>query len=271
MFEIFGNYHWLYLAIIALLFFIFDQLLALLNNKTQHRILFVLTLVNVGVHFAKALTKDYVSDNIMYFNMTLTNLCAVNTVLYPLVMLTKNKLITNFFQFMGVASGIMAMVFIYEYDGVRPLDIDLVRYFLTHFILMFVSFELVRTNFVKYNYRNSIFFGIIFLLEQGIIYYDALLCKKYGLIDYITICNQSFIFGVNQESMNFFNLLSWMIPDRFYQDGVVTPVLWQVGPAFYATIIIFLISILFVDREGFQKDIKKIKNLFINKYDRIDE
>ena len=70
--------------------------------------------------------------------MSLSNLCAVNVVLYPFIIKINNKWLNYYFQFIGIISGIVAIIYPYELVNFNAFNIESIRYFVTHFILLFI-------------------------------------------------------------------------------------------------------------------------------------
>lgn len=265
MFQLFNLYHWIYIFITIILFIALDKILMKMDSNKQYKFLFGLSLINFGIHFIKVLLDIGSSFTTMIYRIALTNLCAVNTVLYPLILKIKNRYLLNFFEFMGFFSGIIALIFCYDLNGTQPFRVENIRYWITHFLLLFISLELMRTKLVKFNYRTLFFCYLCFFIEQGIIHLNNYILYITNITNCIDYSNASFTYGIGDAVLPYLGFVKYFIPNIFFKDGIYTPVLWLLVPMLLVLILAFIISIIFFDREHFKKDFIKIKGCFKKK------
>lgn len=259
MFQLFNIYHLIYIFITLVIFTLLDRFLIKMSNEKQFKFLYGLTIVNFIIHFLKVLVEFELSLSSKIYRIALTNLCAVNTFIYPFVLKFKNKILVNFLEFIGFFSGVVALVFCYDLNGTEPFILSNIRYWFTHFILMFVSFELIRTKQVKYDYRNVWYFYFLFFIEQIIIYLNDYILFVTNIIDRIDYSNGAFTYGIRESVLPYLGFVNYIIPSFLYQDGVYTPVLWMITPMILVLIVAFIISVTLIDRKHFVEDFKKIK------------
>ena len=265
MFQLFNLYHWIYIVIATILFILLDRVLIKIEKDKQYRFLFILSIANFCIHFLKVLLEPEASQTSKIYRTALTNLCAVNTFFYPFVLKSKNKSLLNYFEFMGFFSGLIALVVCPDLNDTVPFKIENIRYWITHFILMFISFELMRTKMVKFSYRLLPFCYLCFFIEQGIIYLNDYVLFVSGVTDCIDYSNASFTYGIKDSFQPYLGFANYLIPSIFYKDGIYTPLLWMIFPMLVVLLLAFIFTIIFIDREQFIADFKKIKEYIKDK------
>ena len=266
MFELFNIYHYIYLILIVFGFLYLDKYFSSLSKDKKNKYLFILSIFNFVIHFLKVFLYPYKEVSTQFYYLSLSNLCAVNVVLYPLILKINNKILNNYFMLFGFISGVIAILYPYELVNFNAFNIESIRYFITHFILLFISFNLFKEK--KLNYRYLIFSYFIFFIEQGLILLNDLIFFKLDIIPNIDYSNGSLLYGINNKLESIKWGIDLFILDTFKTNEGYVYLLWQITPSLVLFVIIFIVVILFIDNRRFKNDWYKVKYYLIRKFNK---
>ena len=266
MFELFNIYHYIYLILIVFGFLYLDKYFSNLSKDKKNKYLFTLSLFNFVIHFLKVFLYPYKEVSTQFYYLSLSNLCAVNVVLYPLILKINNKILNNYFMLFGFISGVIAILYPYELINFNAFNIESIRYFITHFILMFISFNLFKEK--KLNYRYLFISYFIFFIEQGIILLNDFIYFKLDIIPNIDYSNGSLLYGINKKLESIKWVIDLFILDTFKTNEGYIYLLWQITPSLVLFVIIFIVVILFIDNRRFKNDWYKVKYYLIRKFNK---
>ena len=266
MFELFNIYHYIYLFLIVFGFLYLDKYFSSLSKDKKNKYLFTLSLFNLVIHFLKVFLYPYKEVSTQFYYLSLSNLCAVNVVLYPLILKINNKILNNYFMLFGFISGVIAILYPYELVNFNAFNIESIRYFITHFILLFISFNLFKEK--KLNYRYLIFSYFIFFIEQGLILLNDLIFFELDIIPNIDYSNGSLLYGINKKLESIKWVIDLFILDTFKTNEGYIYLLWQITPSLVLFVIIFIVIILFIDNRRFKNDWYKVKYYLIRKFNK---
>ena len=262
----------------------FFGLYFLLRNKKPMTIKIVLSSLAIFalvLHFCKGLFPPYSLDYDRHLRDSwFINICGANIALFPIFMLTKNKHIKDYMFYLGVTSGIIAVL--YPIDPMLKENqaaewIDIVRFYIHHNLLWYIPLLLVVLKVHKLDYRRVWSTPIIFLCVLGFIMLNQVLQSELGFIPLrgddihsITYINNSLIWGPDGTISK---LIEWAVPDVFKTIPVgpnkgeikYWPWFWLVVPSFVILILVsFGLSMIF-DHQHFKNDVIKIKNFISEK------
>ena len=266
MFELFNIYHYIYLILIVFVFLYLDNYFSSLSKDKKNKYLFILSIFNFIIHFLKVFLYPYKEVSTQFYYLSLSNLCAVNVVLYPLILKINNKILNNYFMLFGFISGVIAILYPYELINFNAFNIESIRYFITHFILMFISFNLFKG--MKLNYRYLFISYFIFFIEQGIILFNDFIYFKFDIIPNIDYSNGSLLYGINNKLESIKWIIDLFILDTFKTNEGYIYLLWQITPSLVLFLIIFIVVILFIDNRRFKNDWYKVKYYLIRKFNK---
>lgn len=266
MFALFNIYHYMYLILIVIGFVYLNRYLSNLNKEKRNKLIFIFSIVNLIIHFVKVFLYPYTEVTTQFYYLSLSNLCAVNVVLYPLILKINNKVLNNYFMLFGFISGLIAILYPYELVNFNALNVETLRYFVTHFILMFISFYLFKEKNLNYRY---LFIGyFIFFIEQSIILLNDFIFYKLNIIPSISYSNGSLVYGINSKLDVIKDIINLFILDVFKKGNGYIYLLWQITPSLILFLIIFIICILFLDNRRFKNDWYRIKYFLIRKFNK---
>ena len=130
-------YIWLIVTIVLL--GLGAYLMRNLQEKTQMRILFGMTLFAWVVHFSRYWLDPNLKTHTLFFE----DLCGFNTMLYPFLFKMKNKVTKDIMYFVGMVFASHSLFYPNNIDGDPILFYNTIRFFLAHFILVAVPLWLV--------------------------------------------------------------------------------------------------------------------------------
>lgn len=266
MFELFNIYHYIYLILIVFVFLYLDNYFSSLSKDKKNKYLFILSIFNFIIHFLKVFLYPYKEVSTQFYYLSLSNLCAVNVIFYPLILKINNKILNNYFMLFGFISGVIAILYPYELINFNAFNIESIRYFITHFILMFISFNLFKG--MKLNYRYLFISYFIFFIEQGIILFNDFIYFKFDIIPNIDYSNGSLLYGINNKLESIKWVIDLFVLDTFKTNEGYIYLLWQITPSLVLFVLIFIVVILFIDNRRFKNDWYKVKYYLIRKFNK---
>ncbi len=253
----------------------------LLKNRsttTQKIVLWSLLAFGLLLHFLKVYIPPYSVDEArMLRDSWLVNICAANIGLFPFFFFSKNKWIKDYMFYIGVISGLLALVYPEE-----PLaktnqlgeQLDIVRFYYHHWLVMAVPLLMVLLGLHAPSYKRILSAPTGLLLLMLFIMLNQIFQSELG---YIPLRDQGDFFGIGYKNTSYIwgpgtndaigDFLAIFTPDFFktvpvgqYAGQVkYWPWFWIVVPAYVlVTPLAFLISMIF-DHKNFKEDVKTLK------------
>lgn len=281
----FGNI-W-YFTIIVIAIFTIILLFRYLRTKdeeTKYKFLYKLTIINVIFHFLRLIFPPYVHDFRKYTNLRVLrvvgfeNICAVNTLLGPFLYKSKNKYIKDYYMFVGFIGGLVAMIIpINPYTSRELFSFDMMRYFISHFILLIVPLFSYIFKLHTFNYRRFWCLPISFFACLTIIYLNENITYDLGWVEEKR--NFSLIYGIPENLPSKFQplakFLTSIVPDNFKNyvgpDGNIvafTPLLWMITPFIVIVLPLSFIFNVCLDFKNFKLDSINLYNKIKNKFQK---
>lgn len=267
----YGNiFYFLFPMVAAAIFFGFYFLLKGRSRRFCYWFIFGLLAFNLAVHFTKLLFEPYRSNlPILYRKITPENICAVSTIVFPFIYLSKNKTLKDYMFYMGVLSGIAATFIPVEAIGFSPVYYDTIRFYVCHSILWIAPLLMTVYGLHTLDYRRIwkapfVFFGVlgIIVVNEVIIFRVGLLDDKFQSLEDMfnpSIRNSSFIFGPTPGLEKAAVILTALCP-KFLKFSPITgeamywPILWMVIPVLIYMPAIFLVFSLYWERDHMRAD-----------------
>ncbi len=263
----FGNIYYFVYIVIAVL--IISALYLLLRNKSrgvQSFVLFSLLFFNLALHFIKLAFPPYVDGlPTSIHKVTFENICAASTILFPFLFLSKSKLVHDYMYFIGVISGLAALIYPTEALGESPIVFETIRFYICHTILIAVPLVSAMIGLHRPRSRSFWCIPLFFILHETVIMLNEIVLLNTGLINgtlesFLSRAsrNNSFVHGPTPDLDGVGKYLTMFTPDIFTKDifGInggqdfYWPVIWLIVPIIVYFIPIYLaISLPFVRKK----------------------
>ena len=254
MFVEVGNfYYYLYIGLAILLTIIFILFLKNKDDKFKHRFILFLLFSALALHFLKLAFYPY---NQMFptiiRKVTFENICAISTLIFPFIYLSKNKILKDYMLVMGIAAGIAAYIYPTEaildtFDSVyfgrkSAFSFDVIRFYYAHFVIFVAPFLMASFKMHVFSFKRVLYIPVMVLCIFLIIFLNELLLILFGWIDPSTIYdidirNSSFVFGIPEHYKNaavIFDIFVFNFLKVYPKEGanIYFPVIWFIAPAF---------------------------------------
>jgi hypothetical protein len=244
------------------------------SQKFNKWFIFGLLLSAFLLHFGKQLFEPYRSDFPGALrHSTFENICAVSTLLFPWFYLSKSNLCRDYMYFVGMLSGLAAMVVPTEALGKDLLTFNVLRFYYGHIIIFLAPLLMVVTKQHTLNYHRILKVPFMFILILGIILVNEVILIGTGFVESDmadlfdpNTRNASFIFGPTDQFQNAIGILTIFVPKLMLTVPIgpnagkelYWPVVWLVIPVcVYIWIISFLLSLPF-DGKHIMEDIRRL-------------
>lgn len=173
--TLFNGWHFLYLGICAIITLIFYFALRKRSERTKFIVLFIPLAIAFILHFLKLLIPMY-RDNLPNSLVSLTPIspCALNTLIFPFIYLSKNKKLKDYMIVIGIISGLATLILPGDIINKAPNDIEVMRFFFAHLVIFLVPLMmlLLKVYTLSENwFKNSL---ILFLISLAIILVDGI-------------------------------------------------------------------------------------------------
>lgn len=273
--EMFNGWYFFWLlvsagAIVGLYFLLKNK-----STKVQKIVLFSFLAVGLLLHFLKVYIPPYSVDEArMLRDAWFVNICAANIALFPFLYLIKNKYVKDYMFYIGVLSGLLALLYPEE-----PLaksnqlgeTLDILRFYYHHWMVMAIPLLMVLLKQHKLSYKRVLCVPIGLLLLMLFIILNQVFQSELGYIPLrddnmfdVNFKNTSYIWGPDGDTIG--EILAIFCPDFFKTIPVgpyagqekYWPWFWMIFPAFILiTPLSFGLSMIF-DHKNFSHDMKTL-------------
>lgn len=273
--EMFNLYYLIYAALFVL---VLVGCLIFLKGKSDafnKRFISGILFFALIVHFLKLVFEPYINDPTSIRKITPENICALSTLVFPFIFLSKNKVLKDYMFYMGVLSGTLAIFFPVEALGKDAFIFDTIRFYVAHIIITVAPVLMVATNLHKLDYHRIYKVPIMFLLVMTIILVNEIILEEIGLTplrgtDLLTDGHRNFsmVFGVSDSLPGVGGLLDFFTPNfmmripygEFAGEKKYWPILWAIVPSFIFIGGLSFILAIYFEKDHMLEDLVKIKN-----------
>lgn len=260
--EIGSVAYYIGLAVFLVLTILIGLLLKNKSDSTKRKILIVISFMGLALHFLKLLMPKYYNDlPISLRKITPENICAVSTIIFPFILLGKNKYAKDYMFYMGIISGISSIALPLEAIGRSLKEIDVIRFYICHYLIFIVPFYMVFYGLHKLEFKRIFFFPISFMIVLALIVVNEVILMETGFVDMrgndflnYNYRNSSFIFGPTDNLKEISDkYVDWAVPKPFKTVMVgkykgadkYAPILWLLVPS-YVYLVPFSIIVYFI-------------------------
>lgn len=270
-----GNiYYFMYLIIMILIILILHFILRKKSKKFQYWFLFGLLVSAFSLHFLKLLLEPYYSAlPYTYSKSTFENICAVSTIIFPFIFLSKNKILKDYMVIEGLFSGFFALIIPTGPLDQSPFIADTYRYYYAHLIIFIVPLFMAIYNIHTISIKRVLMVPVIFIGILGLILINDVIIMAIGLVNPSfetlidpNINNVSFIYGIPEEGNIVKPIINLLVP-KFLRTHPITheemywPLVWLIIPTF---VLVTLASLIIC----FIFQFKETKSYFKNRITR---
>lgn len=247
------------------------------TTKTQKIVLFSFLALGLLFHFLKVYIPPYSVDEARKWrDAWFVNICGANIALFPFLFFCKNKYVKDYMFYIGVLSGVLALVYPQE-----PLAKsnqmgefwDIVRFYYHHWMLLAVPLLMVLFKQHTLSYKRILSAPIGLLLLMLFIMLNQIFQSELGYIPLrgtdifdTHYKNSSYIWGPGTDDA-IGNFLALFCPKFFTKIPVgefagqvkYWPWFWMIFPVFIlVTPLAFGVSMIF-DHKAFAQDMQTLK------------
>ena len=111
------------------------------SKKAQYIAILVPLLLSFVIHFLKLFIPVYRNDlPSSIISITAETVCAISTLAFPFIYLSKSKILKDYMVGLGIISGVLTLIIPGDILGVNPTNIEVVRFFFAHLVIFMCPF-----------------------------------------------------------------------------------------------------------------------------------
>lgn len=245
------------------------------STAVQKAVLFSLLIVGLVVHFLKVFIPPYSVDEArMLRDSWFVNICGANIALFPFMFWSKNDKVKDYMFYIGVLSGLIALFYPQEplakgIEGQLVEQLDIVRYYFHHWMLMVVPLLMVLLGHHKISYKRvhwaptCLLVVMLFIILNQVFQWELGFFTLWNADNFCAVHfkNTSYIWGPGENDAigEFFALFTPKIfttvpVGEFAGQAKYWPWFWMIVPCYVlVTPLSFLVSMIF-DHKNFADD-----------------
>lgn len=244
------------------------------SKKVQYWVLFGVLAFNFVLHFLKLCFPQYIEKGFpeVIRKCSFENICAVSTMVFPFMFLSKSKACKDYMFYLGVISGIFGCVAPMPVKGLEFYQLEVMRYYICHASIWIIPLLMVIFGLHTLDYRRIWKTFAIYFLVLGVIIVNELILIRIGWVSTGTLedffnpadRDMGYAVGVPEEFGGFAKYILWLTP-KCFKDPYV-PILWEFFPVIILGGAYALLLSMYWEHEHFKNDVialwKSIKTLW---------
>lgn len=237
-------------------------------------------MLNLLLHFAKIAFFPYRANlPSSLSSISAESICALSTIVFPIIFwLKKENPLHDFMFFIGVCSGLAAIIFPSEPLGKPFFSFDVLRFYFCHFSLIVVPLSSAMLGLHVPKPKNFFIAPICFFAYQFIIFLNEFALFKFGIVncsvreffskDYRNI---SQVFGPMSKFDAAEILFEPLVPNIFKFDAsgstFYMPVVWLTFPVllYFPIIYLLLVAPFYLKEKHMKKTTQKAGCILVDK------
>ncbi len=232
------------------------------SERVKYWTLFGILALNFALHFIKLAFPQYTGFPAVIRKCSFENICAVSTLIFPFIYLSKSKAGKDYMFYLGTVSGIAGCV---APMPVVSMDLsfyepETLRYYICHAGIWIVPLLMVVLGLHKLDYRRIWKSFVIYFVVLGVIIINELILIRIGWVG--TSSLEEF-FDANERDMGYAiglpdgmegiaKYVLWLTP-KCWKDPYV-PILWEFFPMVILGGIVALLMSMYWEHEHFKTD-----------------
>lgn len=275
--ELFNGWYFLWLLICGGVTAGVYFLLKGRSVRVQKGVLFGFLVLGLLLHFLKVYIPPYSVDEArMLRDSWFVNVCAANIALFPFFFWMKNKKVKDYMFYVGMMSGIIALV--YPEEPMAKVDqsaeqLDIIRFYYHHWMVMAVPMLMALLGIHKPSYRRIWVAPVGLMLLLLFIILNQVFQSELGFVPLrnqnnflgIDYKNSSYIWGPGDTAIG--NMLTTFTPEVFTKVPIgqyagqtkYWPWFWMIGPVFALATPLAIIEAVIFDYKGIKADVKALR------------
>ena len=189
--KLFSLSHFIYLLICATICISFYFIFRNKSKKTQFIAILIPLYLSFIIHFFKLLIpiyKDALPSSLI--SITPETICAVSTLAFPFIYISKSNILKNYMVVLGTISGFLTLLFPGDIIGINPTNIEVIRFFFSHLVIFMCPLFMYIFNIHKPNgkwikHTLLVLFIVLCIISINTILVIYLIEGKDALIEYL--------------------------------------------------------------------------------------
>lgn len=270
-------FYYIYLVLCVGLFFGLYFALRKKSKKVQYWVLFGFLAFNFVLHFLKLAFPVYVEKGFpgVLRKSSFENICAVSTLIFPFIFLSKSKAGKDYMFYLGTVSGILGCVAPMPAMGLNFYDLETIRYYICHAGIWIVPLLMVIFGLHELNYRRIWKTMVIYFAVLCVIIVNEVILIRLGWVDTETMKDfldanerdMGYAIGLPDSFRKIGDIVLWMTP-KSWRDPYI-PILWELFPILIYGGAAWLAMSMYWEHDRFKADCITLKNKTVEIYKKL--
>lgn len=270
-------FYYVYIVLLVALFFGLYFFLRHKSKKVQYWVLFGFLAFNFALHFIKLSFPQYIEKGFpgVLRKCTFENICAVSTLIFPFLYLSKKTWGKDYMFYLGVISGIAGCVAPFPAIDLEFYQLETIRYYLCHGGIWIVPLLMVVLGIHKLDYHRIWKVFVVYFGVLGVIIVNEVILIRLGWVETSTLedflssegRDLGYAMGPPASMEKIAKYITWLTPSA-WKDPYV-PILWELFPVLVFGGIYAILLSMYWEHDHMKRDIIFIKDKIVELYKRV--